>query len=145
MNTPRLTKLVGRTLAAGIAVAMLADALSDNNLSVWSRLVVVCIATLVFGWVTLKQAKIAYRYEGWPLTRDMPFRWVVTAWFGSIFLLMFWVSAIAIVDGLYSTVLSTFVWLQFAEATLWFFGRWLAVGRPQLAGPGETGAGNNGT
>lgn len=144
MTTPRLVMYLGRTLAASIAVFMLADALSDNNLSVWSRLIVISIATLVFGWVTIKQGKIAYRYEGWPLTRDVPFRWVVTFWFASIFLLMFWITAISLIDGLYSTMLSTTVWLIFAEATLWFFGRWLAVGRPQLAGPGETGAGNNG-
>jgi hypothetical protein len=32
------------------------------------------------------------------------------------------------------------VWWQFAESTLFFLTRWIAVGRPQVAGPGETGA-----
>ena len=139
MSTSTLVMWTGRLFAAAIAIMLLADALSDDNLSVWSRIIVMGVAAIVFLVVTYKQGKIAYRYEGWPLTLPWPFRWVVTLWFASIALLLCWFLFAAIFPARFSAVWSTLMWLQFAESTLYFFGRWLAVGRPQLAGPGETG------
>lgn len=140
MTAARTVMWGGRLFALLVAVLLIADAASDDNLSVWSRVLVMGVAALVFCWVTVKQGMVAYRYEGWPLTREWPFRWVVTLWFGSIALLLCWFLFAVIFPARFSTVWSTVMWLQFAESTLYFFGRWLAVGRPQLAGPGETGA-----
>ena len=144
MMKARLGTWAGRGFAILIAFLLIADGFSDNNLSVWSRLLAVAVAAIVFGQVTYKQAQIARRYEGWPLTRIWPFRWVVALWFASISLLLLWVLFRSLFPQLYSAPVATVVWLQFIEATLFFRDRWTSVGRPQLAGPGETGAGGNG-
>ena len=140
MTTERSMKAVGITLGLAVAVLLTGDAMSDNDLSRASRLLVIAIAGITFGWVTIRQILIARKYEGWPVALPLAFRWVVAVWFGALALLVGWIVLITIAPDLYTTSRSTVIWLIFAETTIFFLTRWISVGRPQLAGPGETGA-----
>lgn len=131
---------VGIALGLAVAALLIGDTLLDNDLSTASRKLVMTIAGVTFAWVTIKQGAVARKYEGWPVALPLAFRWVVCLWFAALALLVWWILGISIWPHLYTTARSTSVWLVFAEATIFFITRWVAVGRPQLAGPGETGA-----
>ena len=139
MTAERWMRALGIALGLAVAVLLIGDTVLDNDLSRASRLLVMTIAGITFGWVTIRQGIIAYRYEGWPLVLPIAFRWVVCLWFGAMTLLVLWILGIAVWTHVYTTTRSTFIWLAFAETTIFFLTRWVAVGRPQLAGPGETG------
>lgn len=132
----------GVSIALGIAVTVLlfGDVFVDDTLSRTSRLLVMLVVGVTFWWVTIRQGRIARKYEGWPVTRPLAFRWVVCLWFASMGAFVGWLLTVAVWPHVYSTFWSTVVWWQFAESTLFFLTRWIAVGRPQVAGPGETGA-----
>ena len=132
---------VGRIVGIVVGWLLIQDTMNDADLSPTSRLLVICIAVATFGSVFIRQCQIAYKYEGIPII-PLAFRWVVTCFFGSLFIFVGWMLLITLFPGIYNTWLSTLIWLQFGEASLWFVSRWWTVGRPQLAGPGETGAGS---
>lgn len=139
MSVERGMQAVGTALGLAVAALLLADTLLDNNLSETSRLLVMAIAGVAFCWVTVRQGMIAYKYEGIPIWPPA-FRWVVCLWFASLALLVGWILMISVDGGVYSPLRSTLIWLLFAEATIYFLTRWVSVGRPQIAGPGETGS-----
>ena len=133
----------GRILGVIVAYILIHDVIADNGMSQASRLMVICIAGLTFFAVFFRQCQIAYKYEGVPII-PLAFRWVVAMFFGSLALFVGWLLIITMFPSVYSTWLSTLIWLQLGESALWFASRWWTVGRPQLAGPGETGATGNG-
>lgn len=139
MRNERYAMWLGRTLGAVVGVMLISDLLMDNNLSAFSRLIVIAIAGVVFLSVFIRQCMIAYKYEGVPII-PLAFRWVVAGFFGAMALLIGWLLLVAFVPELYTPARSAVIWLIFAEASIWFFFRWVTVGRPQLAGPGETGS-----
>ena len=134
----RVVMWIGRLIGLFVALMIVADTVFDHHLSQRSRTMVIGIAALSFCWVFLRQCQIAYKYEGIPL-RPFPFRWVVSAFFGATALLMLWMLLVSVFPHLYNPTASAIFWLIFIEGVLWFMGRWITVGRPQLAGPGETG------
>ncbi len=130
---------VGRSIGALAAFVFVYDIITGGNLSSTSRIVIMGIAALAYLAVFIKQCQIAYQYEGAPVTLPLAFRWVVAQWFGVTGLLIFWFLLVAVLP-VYNATISSVMWSLFAISTLFFFGRWLAIGRPQIAGPGETGA-----
>lgn len=129
----------GKSIAVLAAFAFVYDIVTGGNLSSMSRVFIMAIAALAYLAVFIKQCQIAYEYEGAPVTLPLAFRWVVAQWFGVTGTLIFWFLLVAVLP-VYNATISSVMWSLFAISTLFFFGRWLAIGRPQIAGPGETGA-----
>ena len=135
----RVTGYAGKGIAVIAAVAFLFDIFTGGSLSELSRVFIMAIAAVAYLSVFIRQCQIAYEYEGAPVTLPLAFRWVVAQFFGVTGLLILWFLLVAILP-VYNATISSVMWSLFAISTLFFFGRWLAIGRPQIAGPGETGA-----
>lgn len=136
----RIIGYVSRGIAAASLTVFLFDIVTGGSLSSTSRIIIMAIAAVAYICVFLKQCQIAYRYEGAPVTLPLAFRWVVAQWFGTTGMLIAWFLIVAIWPAVYNATISAVMWSLFAISTLFFFGRWLAIGKPQIAGPGETGA-----
>lgn len=132
---------LGRLVGIAVLLVLIVDLGNGSELSKTTRILVMGIAALTYLAIFVKQCQIAYRYEGAPLVWPPAFRWVVAQWFGVTGLLLVWVLVVAVAPTVYHAMVSSIVWGAFAQSTLYFFARWLSVGQPQIAGPGETGAG----
>lgn len=136
----RATTYAGRAIGALAFFVFVFDIFTGGDLSSTSRILIMAIAALAYLGVFIKQCQIAYEYEGAPVALPLAFRWVVAQWFGVTGALVSWFLLVAIEPHVYNATISAIMWSAFAISTLFFFGRWLAIGRPQIAGPGETGA-----
>lgn len=136
----RVISSVGRVMAVIATLIFLYDIIAGGSLSNLSRIVVMGIAAIAYLGVFIRQCQIAYQYEGAPVTTPLAFRWVVAQWFGVTGMLITWFLIVAVWPGVFNPTISAVAWSIFAISTLFFFGRWLAIGKPQIAGPGETGA-----
>lgn len=132
--------IIGRGVAIAATLVFVFDIVTGGQLSETSRVIIMAIAACAYLGVFVKQCQIAYEYEGAPVTLPLAFRWVVAQWFGMTGALITWFLMVAIWESIYDPAISAVMWSLFAVSTLWFFGRWLAIGKPQIAGPGETGA-----
>lgn len=141
MKQEHIAMRLGRAIGIVMFAVLAWDIITGGDLSRLSRVLIISIAACTYLAVFIKQCRIAWRYEGAPLNRPIAFRWVVAQWFGMTGCLIAWFLLVALVPGAYNTTISAVIWALFAQSTLYFFSRWLAVGRPQLAGPGETGVG----
>lgn len=135
----RMVGYAGRAIGALALFAFMFDIITGGDLSSTSRIVIMAIAAMAYLAVFIKQCQIAYQYEGAPVTLPLAFRWVVAQWFGVTGVLITWFLLVAVLP-VFNATISSVMWSAFCLSTLWFFGRWLAIGRPQIAGPGETGA-----
>lgn len=139
-HNERAVSIASKIIAAMAFVVFMFDIITGGSLSETSRVIIMAIAALAYLGVFIKQCQIAYEYEGWPVKLPLAFRWVVAQWFGTTGVLITWFLIVAIWPEVFNATISAVMWSVFAISTLFFFGRWLAIGKPTIAGPGETGA-----
>lgn len=132
---------VGRLLSVVFTTMILWDALADGQLSQEIRRATIGIVAGLFMLWAIWQIRIAYKYEGWPVIRPLPFRWVFAIWLCSITLFTLWIVVLSEVAWLFSDYRSAFVWWQFGAASIWVASRWMIVETHQDSGAGETGTG----
>lgn len=139
MKQPSLVLWMGRTIGVFMLCVLFWDIRTGGDFSATSRKMIMAVAAATYLGVFIKQCEIAWRYEGAPVTFPLPFRWVVAQWFGVTGFLIVWFLVVAVTPRVFSTTASSVLWGAFAQSTLFFFSRWLALGKPEIAGPGQTG------
>lgn len=135
--------IMRNTAAVFIAIILgliIADLVRPEDYSDLSRRIALAVLAGTCWAVYLRQVAIAYRYEGAPVVFPIAFRWVVSALFGSLAASFSWILVQVVWPDTSDPAISTVVYGLAAANTIWFFSRWVTVGAPQIAGPGETGA-----
>ncbi len=138
-----MATIIRNIAAVFIAIILgliVADLIRPEDYSDLSRRIALAVLAGTCWIVYGRQVMIAYRYEGWPVVYPIAFRWVVSALFGSLALSFSWILLQVIWPATSNPTISTVVYGVAAANTIWFFSRWVTVGAPQIAGPGETGA-----
>ncbi len=131
---------IAAVFIAVILVLIIADLVRPEDYSDLSRRIALAVLSGTCWIVWGRQVVISYRYEGAPVVFPIAFRWVVSAFFGSLALSFSWILTQVTWPATSNPTISTVVYGFAGANAIWFFSRWVTVGGPQIAGPGETGA-----